>query len=279
MKTILIPVDFSSKTATGIKKAVGFAAREETELHLLHVTGPGHGPKHSFKLWSVEKEFEELRQKIREQYPSARIKTHVLQGHSVQKMIIECIQLLNPVLVIIAKADPPPRWLLFGGISPGVIAKQSNCPVLTVKPGSAETKTQVILVPIRNFLPQRKLEWAVLLAKKYKARVHLLVIQDRQSVNGSSRPQVFLKAYDQLRETLHQQIEYSVTDQQDTAKATLDHAKAIMADLILVNPGTESRSSGLFASRHISDRLRVDSGIQVLDVEPYKELIPIKQLP
>lgn len=258
---------------------MGFAARDETELHLLHVVNPGHGPKHSFKLWAVEKQFEQLRQNIREQYPSARIRTHVLRGHSVQKMIIECIRLLGPSLVIIAKADPLPRWSLSGGVSPGVVAKQSNCPVLTVKPGSAETKTQVILVPIRNFLPQRKLEWAALLAKKFKARVHLLVIQDQQDAKGSSLPQVFLKAYDQLRETLHQPIEYSVTGHKDIAKATLDHAEAIMADLILVNPGTESRSTGLFVSRHISDLLRVDSSIQVLDVEPYKELIPIKHLP
>jgi len=279
LNTILVPVDFSPKTAIGIEKALGFAGRDETELHLLHVTDPGRGFKLTFKLWAVEKEFEQLRQKIRERYPAARVRTHILQGNSVQKMIIECIRLLRPALVIVAKAAPLSRWSLFGSISPGIIAKQGNCPVLTVKPGAAGTKTQVILIPIRNVFPKRKLEWAALLAKKYRARVHLLLIQDRQYAKGSSLPRVFLKAYDQLRETLHQPIEYSVTDQQDTVKATLNHAKAIMADLILMNPGTESRSSGIFASRHISDLLRGDSSIQVLDVEPYKELIPIKQLP
>jgi hypothetical protein len=54
---------------------------------------------------------------------------------------------------------------------------------------------------------------------------------------------------------------------QDLARATLSYAELIMADIILLNPATES---GIGGSRHISDLLRRDSKIQVLDVEPYK---------
>jgi hypothetical protein len=43
-----------------------------------------------------------------------------------------------------------------------------------------------------------------------------------------------------------------------------------MADIILVNPESESGIPGLAGSRHISDLLGKDSKIQVLDVEPYR---------
>jgi hypothetical protein len=145
----------------------------------------------------------------------------------------------------------------------------SKFPVLTVKPGSAESRTRVILIPIRNFLPERKLEWAVLLAKRYRAQVHLLAIQDRQEHKDWALPQVFLKAYHQLREHLHHPIDYSATGKQSTARAALSCAELIMADMIVVNPETESGVSGFVSYRHISDLLQKDSKIQVLDLQPY----------
>ncbi|MBS1606295.1 MAG: universal stress protein [Bacteroidetes bacterium] len=279
MYCILLPVDFSPSTDIALKKAVGFAGRDETELHLLHVIGPGRGPKHLFKVWAVEKEFEQLRHKIREKYPAARVKTHILQGRSIEKMIIESIRSLNPALVIIGKNDPPRRWSIFKGISPGAIASKSNCPVLTVKPGAAGNKTRMILIPIRDFLPERKLEWAVLLARKFRAHVHLLAIQDWRADKDSPLPPVFFKAYNHLQELLRQPVEFSATNQQNITKAVLNCAEDITADLILLNPNTESERWEISGHHHITDLLSRDSRIQVLDVEPYKDLTTTRRLP
>jgi nucleotide-binding universal stress UspA family protein len=259
--TILIPVDFSLNTDIAVKKAADLAGREGAELHLLHVLKTGG---------NVEAAFGRLEEAIGEKYPAVRVKRHVLPGHSVQGMIIECAGLLRPDLIVIGRSDPPRKWTFFRRVSPDVIAKKTDCPVLTVKPGSVDSKTRVILIPIRNFLPERKLEWAVLLAKKYRAQVHLLAVQDRQETKEWALPQVFLKAYHQLREHLHHPIEYSATGKQSTAKATLSCAELIMADMIVVNPETESGVSGLAGYRHISDLLGKDSKIQVLDIEPYR---------
>jgi nucleotide-binding universal stress UspA family protein len=264
--TFLIPVDFSQNTDIAVKKAAELAGREGAELYLLHVVRPG-GIGDGSEMRAALGRLEIM---IRNQYPGVRIRTHVLQGRSIQRAIIECAGLLRPDLIVIGKSEPPRRWLQLRGISPDVIAKKSNCPVLTVKPGSAESKTRVILIPIRDFLPERKLEWAVMLAKRYRAQVHLLAIQDRQEHKDWALPQVFLKAYHQLREHLHHPIEYSATGKQSTAKAALSCAELIMADMIVVNPETESGVSGFAGYRHISDLLKKDSKIQVLDIEPYK---------
>jgi nucleotide-binding universal stress UspA family protein len=266
---ILIPVDFSLNTEVAIKKAVGMAGRAEAVLHLLHVIRPGKLAEHQFARWSAEKEFGKWQETIRERYPWVKVKTHVLQGRNVQQMIIECAGLLNPDLIVIGKKNPPRRWSFFRGILPDVIAKESNCPVLTVKPGSADSRTRIILIPIRDILPERKLEWVVMLAKRYRAQVHLLAIQERVEAK-QALPKVFLKAYHHLRERLHHPVEYSATGRQNTAKAALDCAELIMADMIVLDPETESGMSGLAGYRHISDLLRKDSKIQVLDVEPYK---------
>jgi len=267
---ILIPVDFSLNTEIALKKAAGLVGHDEAVLHLLHVLGPGNRAKQQFKLWTVEKEMEQLRDMIRAQHPSIKVKNHVLRGRSVQRLILDCAAMLKPDLIVIGKQNNRRRWSIFPHPEPDKIAKKSNCPVLTVKPGSLESRTKVILIPIRDFLPERKLEWGVLLAKRYKAQIHLLALQDTPEPKEWTLPQVFLKAYHHLREHLHHPIEYSASGRHSPAKATLNYAELIMADMILVNPETESGVSSFTGWRHISDLVGKDSKIQVLDVEPYK---------
>jgi nucleotide-binding universal stress UspA family protein len=266
---VLIPVDFSLNTEIAIKRAVGLIAGDDTILHLLHVVRPGEGSVHSFKVWAANKEMEKWVDQIHAMQGAMRVKLHILKGRSVQRMIIECAAMVKPDLIIIGKQNTRRRWSFFPGVSPAGIAKKSNFPVLTVKPGSAGSRTRVIVIPVRDFLPERKLEWAVLLARRYKAQIHLLAIQDQPEPKEWALPQVFLKAYHHLREQLHHPIEYASSGRLSPAKATLNYAELIMADMILVNPGSESGIPGFAGSRHISDLLGRDSKIQVLDVEPY----------
>lgn len=265
---ILIPVDFSLNTEIAVKKAIAFVGAETAVIHLLHVVKPAGKAVGQFRNWVVEKDLEEWKYNIQHEHPELKVKVHILQEHSVQGAIIECAGMLNPDLIIIGKQNSRQRWTFFRRISPDVLAKKSNCPVLTAKPGSIDSRTRVIVLPIRDFLPERKLEWAVLLAKKYRAQVHLLAIRDDTSPKEGLLSQVFLKAYHHLREKLHHPIEYSAITRHNPAKATLNYAELIMADMILVNPATESGMTSLTGFRHISDLLKRDSKIQVLDVEP-----------
>jgi nucleotide-binding universal stress UspA family protein len=277
---ILIPVDFSLNTDIAIKRAAALAGAD-TVLYLLHIVPPGKSAAHHFKMWAAEKELDQWKNAIRVSNPALKVKTHLFKGHSVQQLIIDCAAMLNPDLVVIGKQHGRRgwlgrwvmmrgRWRFSSGVSPDVIARKSNCPVLTVKPGSIDSRNKVIVIPIRDFLPERKLEWAVLLARKFKGQVHLLAIQENPEPKEWALPQVFLKAYHHLRENLHHPIEYSLTGRHNPARAALKYAEMIMADMILVNPETESGVSGITGSRHISDLLGRDSKIQVLDVEPYK---------
>jgi nucleotide-binding universal stress UspA family protein len=268
---ILVPVDFSVNTGLAVKKAIGLAGTEKTELHLLHVVSP----RVPLELLVAKNELDRLGQKIWESHPELLLKTHVLKGYSVQRMIIECAKMLTPDLIIIGKQNDrrswaafPPRNCFFSrNIAPDLLARKSNCPVFTTKQGSEDGRFRIIVVPVRSFLPERKLDWAILLARKYRAQVHLLAIQQQEQ--GGGLPQVFLKAYHQLRENLHHPIEFSTITGNDAARAILNYAELVSADLILVNPATESGAGGFMGSRHMSDLLGRNSKIQVLDMEPY----------
>jgi nucleotide-binding universal stress UspA family protein len=267
---ILIPVDFSLNTETAVNKVIGLVGSDQTVIHLLHIVRPGRKALTRFRAWVVERDLDLWKYKLQEAKPNIEVKTNVLRGYSVQQAIIDCAVMINPDLVILGKQNNHRRWFFSRQVSPDVVAKKSNCPVLTAKPGSIDSRTRVIVLPIRNFLPERKLEWAVLLAKKYKAQVHLLAIRENVGQKDGLLSQVFLKAYNHLREKLHHPIEYSAATRHHPAKAALSYAELIMADIIVVNPDTESGISGFTGFRHLSDLLKRDSKIQVLDVEPYK---------
>jgi nucleotide-binding universal stress UspA family protein len=272
---ILIPADFSLNTEIAVKKAVELVGSDETVIHLLHVVPPGKKSKNQFRVWVAERDLNQWKYAIQQSGPHIRVKIHVLRGRSVGQTIIECAGMLGPDLIIIAKQNNHRRWFLPGSASPDIVAKRTNCPVLTVKPGSMVNRTRVIVLPIRDFLPERKLEWAILLAKRFKAQVHLLAIGEEAGPKDGLLSQTFLKAYHLLREKLHHPVEYSAATRHSPAKAALNYAELIMADMILVNPQTESGVSGFTGFRHISDFLTRDSRIQVLDVQPYETSSPL----
>jgi nucleotide-binding universal stress UspA family protein len=272
---ILIPVDFSLNTEIAVKKAIEFVGSDETVIHLLHVLHPGKGPKNQFRLWIAERDLHQWKYTIQQSGPQIKVTVHILRGSSVRQAIIECASMLKPDLIIIGKQNTHRHWFLSESVSPDIVAKRTNCPVLTVKPGSMDNRTRVIVLPIRDFLPERKLEWAVLLAKRFKAQVHLLAVGEEAGPKDGLVSQPFLKAYHHLREKLHHPVEYSAATRHNPAKAALSYAELIMADMILVNPQTESGISGFTGSRHISDLLTRDSKIQVLDVQPYQMEKPI----
>lgn len=271
---ILIPVDFSLNTEIAVKKALELTGNDQAAIHLLHVVRPGRKAMNQFRLWVAERDLVQWKHNIQVASPNAKVKTHILRGNPVQQTIIECANMLSPDLIILGKQNKHRRWLFSKSVCPDIVAKKTDCPVLTAKPGSLDNRTRVIVLPIRNFLPERKLEWAVLLAKRFKAQVHLLAVGENAEAKDGLLSQTFLRAYHHLREKLHHPVEYSAAVRHNPAKAALSYAELIMADMILVNPQTESGVSGFTGFRHISDLLSRDSKIQVLDVQPYeKEII------
>jgi len=193
LNKVLVPVDFSVNTGLAIKKAVGLAGAEKTVLHLLHVVR-SYRPLEAL---AAKNELDRQAQDVMETHPGLNVKAHVLKSYSVQRMIIECSKMLTPDLIVIGKQNhhrkwaifPMRRWYFSRHVSPDLLAQRTNCPVLTVKQGTVDSRIRIIVIPIRNFLPERKLEWAVLLARKFKAQVHLLAIQRQE--HGGGLPQIW----------------------------------------------------------------------------------------
>lgn len=281
-KDILIPVDFSINTEVAIKHAVELASANGSIIHLLHVVKPktiwemmlkgGQSNYSSGKgddTDEIQKKLAQWQQTIQETIPLSLVKFYMVSG-SVQENILDIAKKINPQLIIIGKKSNSKLFSFFSSVYPNELAKLSDCPVLTVMKGSINSKIKIILVPIRSFVPKRKIELIVAFAKVARARVHLIGFQSDIESNNTEKA-ILLDTFRILKLVLNSPIEYQLLKGNNFAKTTLKYAKEIGADMILVNPWAETQISKL-TGKHVHEVLMASSKLKILSVEPYHSL-------
>jgi nucleotide-binding universal stress UspA family protein len=279
-KSILIPVDFSANTEAAVNQAIQLACANGSTIHLLHVVKP----KAIWELFPINKQFmfkanetyyaekvmsklQEWKLVIEESILHCKVSTYVAEG-AIYSSIQNAAKEIKPELIIIGKTSH--KWFsLSNSVCPNGLAKTTGCPVLTVMKKTVDTKIKVIVVPVGSFIPRRKIELVIELAKKYRAAIHLVTIPNRiefEETKGNS----FLETYRILKNVLTSSIEHHILKGNNLPKAILEYAQCIGADLILANPGSETRISN-FTWKHINDALTISSKLKVLSIEPYHD--------
>jgi nucleotide-binding universal stress UspA family protein len=280
-KNILVPIDFSDNTEVAVRQAIELACTDGATIHLLHVVRPKSvwhtlfgniqkslRPDDNSSSESVTIKLQQWIKAIEETMPNTKVNTHVREG-TVRTQIQEAARVIKPQLIIIGKNRYHKYFSLFNRICPNGLAKSTGCPVLTVMRRAINTKIKIIVVPVGSFIPTRKIELVSELAKKYRAAIHLVTIPNKidfEETKGNS----FLETYRILKTGLTNPIEHHILKGNNLPKAILEYAECIRADLILVNPGSETKISN-FTGKHINDAVTASSKLKFLSVEPYRE--------
>jgi nucleotide-binding universal stress UspA family protein len=277
-KSILIPVDFGVNTEVAVKQAVELACLHGSIIHLLHVLKPKTMWKKlygrtrlvpqmdNYSLENAMIKLQQWAQSIEETLPNSKVNTYVREG-SVGTEIQDAAREIKPQLIIIGKDRDHKYLSLFNRICANALAKSTGYPVLTVVRKSINTKIKIIVVPVGSFVPIRKIELVIDLAKKYRAAIHLVTIPneiDFAETKGNS----FLETYRILKNGLTSPIEHHILKGKNLPKAILEYAECVGADLILVNPGSETIISSV-TGKHINDVLTTSSKLKILSIEPY----------
>ncbi len=278
-KNILVPVDFSLNTEVAVRQAIELACTSGSTIHLLHVIKPksiwsvipaGNESVYSgskdYQVKGVMMKLQEWKHTIEETIPNSNVEIYILEG-AIQDNIKNTAKQMSPDLIIIGRKSNSIFFTFFNSVYPNSLAKSTDCPVMTVMKGSLNAKIKIIVLPVGCFIPKRKIELVVEFAKKYRAKIQLVALQNRNGARDAEK-NALLKTYWILRTVLTNPIEYFVLKSNNLPKATLKYAVNIGADMILVNPGTETKISTL-TGRQISDLLESSSKLKILVVEPY----------
>ncbi|MBC7903553.1 MAG: universal stress protein [Gemmatimonadaceae bacterium] len=277
---LLVPVDFSRNTEPAMREAIELANQFECNIHVLYVEpsksilpffddGVPRSGKNDRAAAQAENKMMELRKQFRfDLQPPLSMHTAVQSGNVESAIVFYSIK--NQIdLVIFSKV----RKSFFNGwfrdVNINRLSKKIRCPLLTVQTEVNLDRVTNIVLPVGEFLPVRKLMFATYLAKKYKSKLHLIATV--QQVHGhESAPNIHLvKAYKLIRDNIEVQVECRTFAEGNIADLTLQYAKNVNADLIVVNPGQESVLSG-FTNRLFSRFIATRSRIPVMTIASVK---------
>lgn len=280
-KNILIPVDLSINTEVTVKQAIELVCPDGSTIHLLHVIKPKmirniipfrirsfSAQNENYHAQKIMGKLEEWKYAIEESTSNCKVRTYVVEGIVCSK-IQDAAKEIKPQLIIIGKGRYHKYCSLFNPVCPNGLAKSTGYPVLTVMRRMINTKIKIIVVPVGSFIPTRKIELVTEFAKKYRAAIHLVTSpnkMDLKETNGNS----FLETYRILKTGLTNPIEHHILKGNNLPKAILEYAQCIGADLVLVNPDSETRISNL-TGKHINDALTTSSKLKILSIEPYND--------
>lgn len=254
---ILVPVDYSEKSRKAVEKGVELAREYECSLHLVHVIS--HSP---LAFWSYDEPFamamsaeqeERLQQSAHRRLlafvspvdmDKVRVEFSIVRG-TWNEAIIEFINVVNIDLVLVGQENRlfKRKELL---LNPNRIALRTNIPVITIPANRRIVQLYSIVIPVTDFLPVRKLIYGIYMGSKYTTTVKLLGVENEQT---SEKVRYYLKkAYQLVRDNCNLNVELQIMSSNNVAEAVNQFAMTESADLVIVNPGNQSRMPGMFSA-------------------------------
>ena len=268
-KTILVPLDFSISTDVAIHKAVEFADRQAAHLHLMHVAGRQEGaagskPRHQFSRYTAEQKMHQWKTSLQAAHPHISVESTLLSHGSIQHSIEDMARKTKADLIVIGKKSRHPWFPFLHTVLSTRLAEMTGSAVLTVKPASLHQKTKSLVVPISHPVTQRKMQAISALCAKRSMNVYLVAFSSEDFPAAKISATALLKVYQWLKDSLHCPAEYALLDGSNKAKAVVDYAERVNADVLLVQPGSETKAG--WWNAQISDLLPSRSKMQVLAV-------------
>ncbi len=271
-KNILIPVDFTVNTEAAVNNAIAFADAKNTVIHLLHAeintcTVFAYDLNGAFVMPKVDKrigeedlktQLDKIKTKLQQVNPAIAVQTYIEKGKTVQQTIIDQAKSIQPDLIVISKRSGH-SWPFFSNaLNCSLIARETKCAILNVTPGTILTKLKTIVLPLRSFLPGRKMALLSAVTRNQKPTVHLVTMFNKNPDPVES--EVFIDTYRSLSQVLHYPVNHKVAFGNNAAKNILKYARDIEADIVLVNPFEETSISRLLGT-HITDMPNLKFGI------------------
>jgi len=254
---ILVPVDCFSKSTRLLDEIIDIAFQYNCSIHLLYVVTPSLFDNLLFG--SVKEELHDGLIENRKELESSMDKFYAYIKHS-QKYngtaaysilkgnwtdcIAETVSKHKCDLVLIGQHSKLRRRNI--KINPDKIATDTGVPVITIPHNRRMTKLYSIVIPVTDFLPIRKLMYGIYMASCYKTTIKLLGVENEKTM---TRVKYYLeKAYALITDNCNIPVDIKIIAARNVAGAVNEFSIMHSADLVIVNPGTQTKMPGLLSS-------------------------------
>lgn len=274
---ILVPVDFSPRSKAAVEKAVEIAGQYNCRIHLLHVTNlstfttialaEGHTMVPAIMVENkvaLNTQMNRLVKHIQFLSTNAvRVSCSIQEGTWNESVVnFVCANNIDLVLIAQNRSTLIKRKMY---VNPDFIAEKTNIPVITIPSNRRLTRLYSIVIPVTNFLPVRKLMYGVYIGSFYNTTIKLLGIENQRM---KKQVQYYLtKSLQLITDNCDVRVETEIIVSNNVAEAVNQFAMLQSADLVIVNPGTQTKMPGFFSSL-LGNILQKYSAPPILTVNP-----------
>ena len=265
---ILLPVDLSLNTEMAVAKAIELVGSGGAVIHIVHVVNPENKGSFLFREDKISG-LNELKEIIERAAPGTEVNIHIIRSKLVEKMIIQKAKDVHAQLIILAR-HAERKWLRFKRpISSFNIAKETHSAVLTIQAGAFLNKIKSIVLPIRSFIPNRKVDMLTPFVNNKGTTIYLVSIMNKEAndLDYSSTSHALIETYRILKEAANCQIVHKLVNNNNLAKTLLLFAESVQADMLLLNP-EESQVRSITGMQDFSYLLKRQSRLQVMAIDP-----------
>ncbi|MBC7382944.1 MAG: universal stress protein [Bacteroidia bacterium] len=281
IKKILIPTDFSPASLGVINAATALAKHNFAEITLLHVmdsvsasappfymTVPGGAEYENNLREESNQQLELLATSIRNNGVN---KVNVLSvPGNIYTEIGNVSKEIKADLIIMGTHGVSGYKEVFMGSNAQRVVTLSEIPVLTMQTG-AKYEFKNILIPIDNSQHSNdKVAIAIKFAEIFASKIHILGLLPTEEREENVKFKIKLDAIVQAIHTANLAFVKTLENGEDLTEVALAYADKNNCDLIVINTGHESQTSGIFMGA-LAQRIVNHSKIPVLSVIPAEE--------
>jgi nucleotide-binding universal stress UspA family protein len=249
MKTIIVPLDFSDESLSGLNMALMLAKKTQANIQLIHVIGKNTGDNAEqleTENQLAKTKFEHILKTCREQGNINCALNYTIKEGQIFKETGDLADKYDDVLTVLSTHGVSGFEELFIGGNAYKITSHSRNPVITVRRSKVPANIDNIVLPLDiTFQTREKVPYTVELAKAFNSNIHLLTI--RLSNLKSIEKKLHQYAVQVASYLDAHKITYTVEHLHgnNLTDMTLDYSRSINADLISIMTEQEKSASNL----------------------------------
>lgn len=260
---ILVPVDFTAKNKWAITKAIEMANHMDCNIHLVNIVPSNWVSSFTPYESHVDRmnSYDQLKD-LAVSYSSqlcgnGKIEISLLEGNPLTKLTEYICDFEMDMVVMGLSGNLLQR--VISSTSINKISRLTNVPVLAVGSKGLVHHFKKIILPLYDELSLRRLRMATTLAHSFKSTIYMITLR-----NGNNTPEKIInEGLDIVHRVSTTPVHGMILEGDNLAKTTIDFAKRINGDLIMINPVEEFKLPGWW-NKFTNKILSYGSGIPVM---------------
>jgi nucleotide-binding universal stress UspA family protein len=279
IKRILIPTDFSDTAILALKHAVNLARLVDAQITLMHVVSTFafrvnlpevdlDEAQNSKLSGAVGNKLSQIADEITAEH-GIKVNTMVTSGR-IREEVVRLADEIDADIIIIGTHGVSGLKEFFMGSNAFRIVSEAACPVLSVQKSDKALGFKNIVVPIDNsFHSREKLGISVRMARTFNAKLFICGLRsvDHNDEDLNAKFRMKMKQVEDYLEEKEVDFTTSTLFCSNIAKATMDYAAEMNADLIIIMNEQEINTTGFFMGPYAQQVVN-HSTIPVLSIRP-----------